>query len=450
MRTLVEIASALQAGDMARDLIEGCLSTITDPSGQGARTFLKVHSESAITTAECYDRMRINGTVPSPFAGIPLSIKDNFDTEGEVTTAGSVALRDNAPARADALCISRLKAAGFVLIGRTNMTEFAFSTLGINPHYGTPLNPYDRANGRIPGGSSSGAAVSVSDGMAFAGLGTDTGGSCRIPAAFCGIVGFKPTAHRIPTRGTFPLSTSLDSVGSLAATVKCCAILDTVLSGEDTFDLPSWPVQTLRLAVPQSAVLDDLEGTVAGAFAAALAAVSKMGARLFEIPLKELEEIMQMNRKGGLTTAEPYAVHRSLIATKGSMYDPSLLRRILLGKEQDAADYVELLRARADLIQRMEEIGASYDAFLMPTVPLVAPRFDDLQSQDAYSHPHTLLLRNTSIANFLDRCAISIPCHYPGDAPVGLMLIGEHDGDRKLLSMAAEIERIVSPVCRRA
>ena len=270
MRTIAETAKRLATGAASRDLVEACLARIDDRSGEGPRAFLKVHAEQARAAAEYYDRMRVRGSAPSPFAGIPISIKDLFDVAGDITTAGSLALRDAAPAARDAPGVARLRAAGFIVIGRTNMTEFAFSGLGINPHFGTPLNAYERAAGRIPGGSSSGAAVSVTDQMAVGALGTDTGGSCRIPAALCGIVGFKPTAQRVPIEGAFPLSPSLDSVGPLAPTVQCCAILDAVLAGEPSLELPSSSIAALRLAVPQTMVLESLEPAVARAFDAAL------------------------------------------------------------------------------------------------------------------------------------------------------------------------------------
>src|SRR5216683_7204062 len=226
MQTIAKAAAELEAGTKSRELIEQSLARIADKSGEGGRTFLKVHAEQALAAADFYNRLRASGAAPSRFAGIPVSFKDLFDIAGDVTTAGSRVLGEAAPATRDAPAVARLRAAGFIPVGRTNMTEFAFSGIGINPHYGTPLSPYDRKSARIPGGSSSGAAVSISDGMALGAIGTDTGGSCRIPAAFCGIVGFKPTAHRVPTAGAFPLSTSLDSIGPLAATVECCATLD--------------------------------------------------------------------------------------------------------------------------------------------------------------------------------------------------------------------------------
>ena len=446
MPSLAQLRTELAKGGASRGLVEQCLTRIADQSGEGGRVFLKVHAADALAAADFYDRVRVRGAAPSPFAGIPVSIKDLFDIAGDVTTAGSVLLREAAPAERDAPCVARLRAAGFIPIGRTHMTEFAFSGLGINPHYDTPRNPYDRQAGRIPGGSSSGAAVSITDGMAFGALGTDTGGSCRIPAALCGIVGFKPTAHRVPTAGAFPLSTSLDSIGPLAATVECCAALDAVLAGEPAVDLPQFPLDGLRMALPQTLVLESVEPAVASAFESALAALRKAGARIVDIPLRELSELWGINAKGGLAAAESYAIHRALIAKAEKMYDPRVLARILRGREQDAADYIDLLAARADFIRRVDAVTAPYDALVMPTTPVIAPRLAELAADDdAYRHTNALVLRNPSIVNFLDRCAISIPCHRAGDAPVGLMLIGEHDGDRRLLSIAAAIEKVVSP-----
>jgi aspartyl-tRNA(Asn)/glutamyl-tRNA(Gln) amidotransferase subunit A len=445
MRTLAQLAADLGSGGSSRGLVEQCLARIGDRAGEGERVFLKVHDADALAGADFYDRLRARGAAPSPFAGIPVSIKDLFDLAGDVTTAGSRALKDAEPAARDAASVARLRAAGFIPIGRTNMTEFAFSGLGINPHYGTPLNPYDRRAGRIPGGSSSGAAVSVTDAMAFGALGTDTGGSCRIPAALCGIVGFKPTARRVPAAGAFPLSTSLDSIGPLAATVACCAVLDAVLAGEPAAELAPFPVAGLRMAVPQTMVLDGLEPGVARAFESALDALRKAGARIADIPLRELSELPQINAKGGFAAAESYAIHRALIAKAEKTYDPQVLTRILRGQEQSAADYIDLVAARADFIRRVAAVTAPYDALLMPTTPLMAPRLADLAADDSYRKVNFLMLRNPAIVNFLDRCSISLPCQRAGDAPVGLMLIGEHGADRRLLAIAAAIEQVVSP-----
>jgi aspartyl-tRNA(Asn)/glutamyl-tRNA(Gln) amidotransferase subunit A len=446
MRTLHQLSNDLASGaTTSRRLVEDCIARIEDPAGEGARAFVKVHRDAALAEADRQDRLRQAGQAPSPFAGIPVSIKDLFDIAGDVTTAGSVALRDAAPAKADAPAVARLKAAGFVLIGRTNMTEFAFSGLGLNPHYGTPRNIYDRDAGRIPGGSSSGAAVSVTDEMAYGALGTDTGGSCRIPAALCGITGFKPTQVRVPLTGAYPLSHTLDSIGPLAATVEDCAVLDAVLAGEPSFALPSVPLKGLRLAAPQSFVLEGMDRHVATAFEAALKALSAAGATITDIPLTELLEIPSIFAKGGFPAYEAWAVHRELIAAKGDVYDPRVRVRILRGKEQSDADYAALKAARADMIARVAKITAPYDALVMPTVPLIAPTIASLEAEDAFRDINLLMLRNPTVANFLDRCAISVPGHRAGDAPVGLMLIGARGADRGLLAIAAAVEEIVRP-----
>ena len=441
MQTLAQIQKRFQDGETSRSLVETCLARIAEPSGEGSRAFLQVSAAAARTTSDNYDRLRRGG---GTLAGIPVSIKDLFDVAGEITTAGSIALRDAAPAPADAPCVARLRAAGFIPIGRTNMTEFAFSGLGINPHYDTPRNIYDRNNERIPGGSSSGAAVSITDGMAFVALGTDTGGSCRIPAALCGTVGFKPTARRVPLEGVFPLSPSLDSVGSLAASVACCAAVDAVIAGEAPASLPTLSVAGLRLAVPQTYVLDDIDDNVAHAFDAALSKLSAAGAEITLIPLRELAELPHINAKGGFPAAEALAFHRDLIAAKRTSYDPRVLSRILRGNEQNEADYHALKHARANLIERVRNVTAAYDAVVMPTVPIIAPLISEVATDASYGRLNLLLLRNPTVANFLDRCAISIPCHRPGDAPVGLGLMGEHGADRRLLAVAQAVETIVS------
>jgi aspartyl-tRNA(Asn)/glutamyl-tRNA(Gln) amidotransferase subunit A len=445
MRTLSQSVHDLATGTSSRLLVEDCLARIADAAGQGRRTFLKVHADQACAAADYIDTLRRHGAAPSRFAGIPVSVKDLFDIAGDVTTAGSVALRDAPAAKRDAAVVARIRAAGFIPIGRTNMTEFAYSGVGLNPHYGTPCNPYDRATGRIPGGSSSGAAVSVTDGMAVAALGTDTGGSCRIPAALCGIVGCKPTAKRIPTDGVLPLSFTLDSVGPLAPTVACCAALDAVMAGEEPDDLTPYRVDGLRLAAPQTVVLDGMDPVVATAYADAVSRLAKAGTKIVDLPLTEFNDITTLNRYGGFAAAEAYAWHRPLIEARGRVYDPRVLVRLMRGKDQDATHYIELIRARTDLIGRVAAISGHYDALIMPSVPIIAPPLARLEAEEQFRAVNLLVLRNTTIANVLDRCAISIPCHRRGDAPVGLMLVGEHGADRRLFAIAAAVEKIVSP-----
>src|SRR5580765_7528625 len=277
--TLASLADDLENGrTSARKLVDECLARIADGSGEGARAFLHVDAEAAIEAAEAMDRLREVKAAPSRFAGIPVSIKDLFDIKGQVTRAGSRALDDSAPAEADAPVVARLRRAGFVVIGRTNMTEFAYSGIGINPHYGTPKSAWQRGVGHVPGGSSSGAAVSVVDRMAYGALGTDTGGSCRIPAAYNGIVGYKPTQSRIPLDGGVPLSFSLDSYGPLANSVQCCATLDAVLADEPLPMVAPRPIKGMRLAVPVTVALDELDDAVSATFERALATLSRQGA----------------------------------------------------------------------------------------------------------------------------------------------------------------------------
>ncbi len=441
MRRIDDIAKALATGETtSRALIEESLARIADPDGEGARTFIKVHATEARALADTSDVLRKAGRSPGPYAGIPIALKDLFDIAGEPTPAGSAVLAGAPPAKANAPVVERMLTAGFIPVGRVNMTEFAFSGLGINPHYGTPASPWDRASKRIPGGSSSGTGVAVADQMAAAGLGTDTGGSCRIPAAFCGVVGYKPTARRVPITGVLPLAPSLDSVGPLAPSVACCAAIDAVLAGGTPEPLAPARLDGLRLAVPDNVALDGLDGTVAAAFDRALSVLSAAGARIARTHFAAFDELPAVNRKGGFAASEAYAWHRSLLASKGSGYDPRIRVRIARGEPVSAADYIDLLAARARLIAAFDRETTAYDAVLMPTVPIVAPRIADLDDERLYNSVNMLVLRNTALGNFFDRCSISVPCNRPGDAPVGLMLTGETMGDARLFAIAAAAE----------
>ena len=442
MTPLRTLADDLDAGrTTSRALVEAALARIGDPAGEGARVMLKVDEDAARAAADESDRMRKSGIVPSPIAGLPVSVKDLFDVAGEVTTAGSVVLKDAPPARHDATVVARLRRAGAVIVGRTNMTEFAYSGLGLNPHYGTPKNPWDRDTGRIPGGSSAGAAVSVTDGMAAAAIGTDTGGSVRIPAALCGLAGFKPTQRRVPLDGVYPLLKSLDSVGPLAPTVACCAIMDAVLADEPPVVPASLPIRELRFAVPQSLVLEGIDDDVAAAFSDTLARLAAAGARIVDIPFRELLEIPELN-KGGALYVEAYAVHRRLLETSRDMYDPRVGDRIARVAGLEAADYIDVIAAREDLIARANAVTATFDAVLMPTTATIAPPIATLEASDrAYLETNMMMLRNTFCANFLDRPALTIPMHSPDDAPPsGLMLMGEPAGDARLIGAGLAVE----------
>ena len=442
MKPLLDYAGDLAAGrTTSRALTEEMLTRIEDPAGEGPRAFVACNRERALAEADSSDTLRGAGLVPSPIAGLPISVKDLFDVAGERTMAASRTREDAAPATTDSVVVARLRGAGAVIIGRTNLTEFAYSGIGINPNFGTPRNPWDRATGRIPGGSSSGAAVSVTDDMAAAAIGTDTGGSVRIPAALCGVTGFKTTSGRIPLTGVFPLSQSLDSVGPLAPSVTCCAILDAIMAGVDVAVPVALPLDGLRLGVPQTYVLDDLDDQVAAAFEAALAKLSAAGARIIDEPFEALGNMGKLLRHGGILGAEAWANHREALTTKGNLVDPRVHVRIERGKHLSAADLLDTRALREETMARADAISASYDALLMPTTPTVAPPIADIvASDDLYAELNPFILRNTTVGNLLDRCALTLPCHKPGEAPVGLMVMGETGGDARLVSVGLAIE----------
>jgi aspartyl-tRNA(Asn)/glutamyl-tRNA(Gln) amidotransferase subunit A len=441
MDTIAGALAALAAGrTTSRALTEAALARAEDKSGEGARVFTKLYRERALAEAEAADRLRRAGVDPAPLAGVPITIKDLFDVAGETTLAGSVVRQGAPPAAHDAVAVRRLRAAGAVIVGRTNMSEFAFSGIGINPHYGTPANAWDRATRRIPGGSSSGAAVSVTDGMGLAAIGTDTGGSVRIPAALNGLVGFKPTARRVPLEGCFPLSPSLDSIGPLARSVADCWRLDAVMAGTAPTPAAPRPAATLTLGVVGRFVTADLDDAVAAGFAAATTRLSKAGARLVDLPLAALEELPKINAKGGLAPPEAWAIHRATLAAREREFDPRVAQRIRMGEGMSAADYIDTLRARADLCARVAAETRAFDAVLCPATAIVAPPIAALEKDDkAFWRANFLMLRNTSAFNFLDRCAWSLPIP-TGGAPVGLMVVGETMADAALAEVAAGIE----------
>jgi amidase/aspartyl-tRNA(Asn)/glutamyl-tRNA(Gln) amidotransferase subunit A len=381
-----------------------------------------------------------------PLAGLAVSIKDLFDVAGHPTSGASRALADAPPAAIDCTAVSRLRAAGAALIGHTNLTEFAFSGVGINPHHGTPLNAATALldpQARIPGGSTAGGATSVASGAAWAALGSDTGGSIRIPAALQGLVGFKNTARLTPLDGAIPLSTSLDTACAITRSVRDAVLLHELLSARRV-TLDRRPVSALTLAVPGGAFLDGLDAAVASAFERSLATLRRAGARLHEITLPEVDELAAINAAGGLPAAESWAWHRTLLGAREADYDPRVALRIRRGERMSAADYIVLLQARADWIARMAPRLAPFDALLSPTVPMVAPLVSDLAGDDAFFATNARLLRNPSVVNMLDGCALSLPCHRAGEMPVGLMVWSNALRDDSVLDVSLAIERALS------
>ncbi len=405
-----------------------------------AQVFTTRFDGQALAAARVADAQAARGEPLPPLAGLPVTIKDLYDVAGRTTLAGSVLREGRAVATQDAPAVARLRAAGAAITGLTNMSEFAFSGVGINPHRGTPRNPCDAAVARVPGGSSSGAAVSVALGLAVAGLGSDTGGSIRIPAALCGLVGFKNTQRRTPLAGAFPLSTTLDTVCSMSRSVADCLLVDGVLAGTPLAVAPR-SLAGARLLLPRTVMLDALDATVARAFERALSRLSAAGAVVVEQPLAELAEVGQINAPGGLSAIEAFATHRENLRTQRERFDQRVALRVALGDGISAADYIHILRRRADWISRMQQRLQGFDALVCPTAPIVAPEMAPLvDSDDAFFKANGLLLRNTFPINFLDGCAFTLPCHDAGELPVGLMMsaAGGQDAALAALALAAE------------
>ncbi|WP_197329884.1 amidase [Ralstonia syzygii] len=433
------LAAELAAGRTTSvALTEAALTHAQAHRAAGGAAYIDIDARAALDMARAADAARTAGNVPSLLAGLPVSIKDLFDVAGQVTAAGSRALAHQPAATSDAAAVARLRAAGAVLLGRTNMSEFAFSGLGLNPHYGTPRMPADGT--RAAGGSTSGGAVTVAGGMAVAALGTDTGGSIRIPSAFCALTGFKPTARRVPMAGSVPLSTSLDSGGPLANSVDCCAIVDAVLSGQ-TLDTDAVPLAGLRLGLTRDYVGADLDDTVTTAFERAVARLEHAGARIVRFDFPELLRLPEINGGGGLPAAEAWAWHRPHLARAEAQYDHRVAARIRRGEQMSAAAYLDVMAARERMIAAARKRLGNIDAWLMPTVAIVPPEVAPLEADDAqFFRANALVLRNPSVINFLDGCALTLPVHAAGELPVGLSLCGLADDDARILRVGRAVE----------
>jgi len=422
-----------------RERLEQALTRINDPKGEGSKACLTVYTEAARAAADAADARARAGVSLGPLDGVIVSIKDLFDVAGEPTRAGSKILAEEAhPAAADAPVVRRLRAGGAVIVGKTNMTEFALGAIGANPHFGTHANPRDRA--RVPGGSSSGAAVTVGDRMAEIAIGSDTGGSVRIPAALCGIVGFKPSRQRVSTAGAFPLSTTLDSIGPLANSVADCAKADAVMTGEELAPLEPMPTAGLRFGIAQGFPLENLDETVAAAFDAASERLAKAGVRLTREPMPLFDEMRQVNAYGGVVQPEAYAIHQDRVKRRAADIDPNIRVRLERGGAVAAADYINMLYARERLVRAMDRRLSALDALIMPTAGIVAPKIADVADPDTFAKSNTMLLRNTSVGNFFDLCGISLPL--PAKLPVGLMLLSRNGADQTLLRIAAGVEAL--------
>lgn len=447
---MAALSADLAAGrTTSRLLVDQALSRIDDAAGEGARAFVKVYAAAARVQADASDALRAAGSTRSIVEGIPVSVKDLYDVAGDVTRAGSKALAGAPPAKCDATAVARLRAAGAIILGRTNTVEFAFGGVGLNPHYGTPKNPWDRATGRVPGGSSAGAAVAVADGMGAMALGSDTRGSVRIPAALCGVTGFKPTQSRVPRLGTFPLMRSLDSVGPLANSVACCAIYDAILAGEEAAavaPIAPMPLSGLRLLLPRCSLFDDLDPVVERAFSRAVQQLRNGGAHVVERDAPLFTQAQDLYKGPGFLP-EAVQVHRELMEEHREQYDPRVLARIEMGASVQAVDYVQVLLDRSALISKAASQIRPFDAMIYPTVKDVAPSIEAASSSDEeYFRINGRVLYNTGLVNLLDGCAVSLPCHSSGEAPVGLSVVGPNGADKHILAVALAVESALASI----
>jgi aspartyl-tRNA(Asn)/glutamyl-tRNA(Gln) amidotransferase subunit A len=429
-----EVPSTVAAQQLAR---------ATDKHGEGARAFLQLDAPRVLEAAKNSDERFAKGS-PRALEGITIAIKDLFDVAGEITAAGSVVLRDRAPALVDAPAVARLRAAGAVLFGRNNMVEFAYSAVGINPHYGTPRNVWGRSTdggGSVPGGSSSGGGVAVADGMSTAALGSDTGGSVRLPAALNGVCGFKPTAHRVPVLGSIPLAVTHDSVGPIANSIDCCARIDAVLAGE-RYAPAAVDLSHVKLLKPQCLIWRELDPEVESATMAAIETLRSAGATIIEVPLDPLEEAFNT---AGFISAIALDWHNEHIKLGGAGYDPRVWQRMQLGNEITRAQHSWALAFRRFWIDRMNIALADYDGVICPTVACIAPEIAPLiASDELFFKTNSRILRNTAWVNSLDGCAATLPCHATGNTPVGLQLVGTHGRDHHILAIARAVENALT------
>jgi aspartyl-tRNA(Asn)/glutamyl-tRNA(Gln) amidotransferase subunit A len=427
----------------SRERVEAALSRINDPAGEGSRSCLTVYADASRKAADESDARVKAGESLGPMDGMVVTIKDLFDVKGEVTRAGSkVQASRGEPAEADADIVARLRSAGAVIVAKTNMTEFAYSGLGANPHFGTPGNPADRK--RVPGGSSSGAAVAVADGIGEIAIGTDTGGSTRIPAALCGIIGFKPTVKRVSRRGAFPLSYTFDSIGPIARSVAACELADAVMAGEDTAPQAPIALRDVRVGLVQGYLLEGMDDIVGVAFPKALDRLQSKWKSADETMLAPLDIMHEVNHRGGIAPPEAYAVHRDLLKEAGEGVDPNVRLRLLRSENVNAADYIQNLRDRERAVAAMDALFDTFDVLVMPTTPIVAPTLEEVATVDTFNAKNMRMLRNTSIWNFFDVCGVSLPINLGNELPVGLMLIARHGNDRNLLRIAKSVEQALA------
>ena len=446
--TLRALSQALSHADItATELAEQALQR----ANQSKSVFIALN-EGLARQANTVDMARKKGESLPPLAGIPITLKDLFNVRGEKTLSGSIVREQLCEAETeDAEVIAPLRDAGLLFLGRVNMSEFAFSGMGVNPHYGTPLSIWDRETGRLPGGSSSGSAVSVAEDIVVATLGSDTAGSCRIPAAFNGIVGVKPSFGRMSLTGIYPLSPTSDAPGPLANDVDSCYLLDQLMSGRiaPTSMLPEIKprdISSLKLVIPESAVLSDLDDEVKRAFDKSITTLKNAGANIEFRDMSSIDDCIDMFAHRAVVVHEAYHHHREMLEQFGDQYDPFVSQRMLTGAnisdQEQLSRYQEKSRIVELFNQQFRASGA--DALLYPTVACIPPAIVETESIDDARRVNLRCLRNSATANYYDGCSMSLPCHPQGSAPVGLMISAMNGDDECLYSIAAAIEAVIS------
>ncbi|RWA67643.1 amidase [Mesorhizobium sp.] len=425
-----------------RDGLETILSRLANRAAD-ERVYTRLYAEAARAAADASDARRKAGMSLGPLDGAIVSIKDLLDIAGEPTRAGSLMLAGAQPAARDAAVVRRLRQAGAVVLGKTNMTEFAFTAIGDNLHCGTPGNAADAS--LIPGGSSSGAAVAVGEGSSDISIGSDTGGSVRIPASLNGVVGFKPTARRVPLAGAFPLSATLDSIGPLAGSVADCMAADAIMAGEEPVSLQPISLAGLRVGIPRGVLFGETQSEVTEAFDRCVSGMDRVGARLADLPIDDLIAEMRLaTKRASIAAIEGAEVHADWLAAGSSVpVDPHVSGPLSRALAVPASVYIRTIRRRGELAAAMEERLQAVDVLALPTVPMVAPSIAAMAGdEELRDRTEGLLLRNTQVANQFDLCAISLPL--PGaKLPVGSMLVARHGHDRRLFAIAAAVEALL-------
>ncbi len=424
-----------------RERVEQLLHRLEQPCAAAYKpVFIELSPERLRAQADAADARRQHGLTLGPLDGCLIAVKDLFDVAGEVTGAGSTILRNAPPAQQDSTAVARLRRAGAVLVGRTNMSEFAFSGLGLNPHYGTPPNPLDPT--RVPGGSTSGGAVAVALGWVDAALGTDTSGSVRIPAAFCGLSGWKPTWNRIPCTGVFPLAASLDSVGAIAGDITLCSHMDAALSGDARAPATPPSLNGLTLGVADDASLEGARPEIGEAFKVALERIAAAGARLVPLRLRSMETLRGVIEQGGFVTAEAYLLHSQRLQTHAAQFDPLVRQRMSQGAAWSDTAWRQALEARRAAVVQTDAQMKDVDALLLPTTPEGAPELSAVSDGPGFRHHNAASIRHTMWANILQLCSSVLPLQaQPGQLPASLMLFGRAGSDRRLLALTQAVER---------